>query len=264
MNNGRHTIKIGISSKDYIAINNLNRKKSIDAQPAGLNFYDTDWPQSAQGIIYLDNGDQSIEFNHVIGVTGTENVDFLDQGISDFDIRAMVNDVELTDHDKVRNYIFSLLEKLIDAGWLPYISPSMPRLSGEHGMRYITEKDGLISPPIDYRPSLEEWMGRNFSGWKLYANGAFMTISLRRDSSRMVIDQPGAYFMAISIESELTFAKGHFESDDRENWQELWPETIANLKKERYKIERELLKDGYKIDTDYIEPIIHPADPVEP
>ncbi len=43
-----------------------------------------------------------------------------------------------------------------------------------------------------------------------------------------------------------------------------WVDMVKKLKRTRYAIEEKLIRQGYTIDTGYVEPIVHPADPVEP
>jgi len=97
-----------------------------------------------------------------------------------------------------------------------------------------------------------------------YAGGLFLNISVRRNRVRMVVDEPGNYLLSFSLYDREEKARKQFGSDKHDQWQEHWVEAIKKLKRKCYAIEQELIEKGYTIDTGYVEPIIHPADPVEP
>ncbi len=90
-----------------------------------------------------------------------------------------------------------------------------------------------------------------------------MDIAIRRSGSQ-IIDKPGAYLLSFSIYGKEQQGRSYFGGAKRDQWQDYWVETIKDLKKDRYAIEEKLIRKGYTIDTGYVEPIVHPADPVEP
>lgn len=151
------------------------------------------------------------------------------------------------------------IKTLTDRGWRVVIPYESPRLSGEDAFRYHEEVT-YHDLPVDYVPSLDEWMRITWAYWRLHANNTFLTINMKRDPKRMSSDAPGAYFLALTIESKEEFAKGHVLPTDRQRWQDLWVGNVKELKRIRYEKERELEERGFSIFTDYEEPLFLPED----
>ena len=175
-------------------------------------------------------------------------------------IRALISQNRPTPHDEARIAFITLLQTLAQAGWKPSIPYSEPRLSGEEAFKYYLEEKAYL--PVDYAPTLEEWMRLN-SVWYFYAGDLFMDIAVRRSGSQ-VVDEPGAYLLSFSLYGKEEQGRSYFGSPEREQWQDYWIEMIQGFKKDRYAAEEQLVKRGYTINMGYVEPIVHPADPVEP
>ncbi|RYY74917.1 MAG: hypothetical protein EOO52_11395 [Gammaproteobacteria bacterium] len=256
-------IKVGELGAQFLQRNNLPAKGHIDKQPAGLNFYEHDWSTKVPGVVKVEHGTHSFEIPFALGVVGTEDADKISDGIADFSIRAGISPADTIMHDEARKEFVTVLQNLIRSGWKPFIAYEDPRLSGEQAYRYY-EEDNYYAVPINYSPTLEQWMRISTARWYLYADGVFLEINFQRDSSKMNPNQPGAYLFSFNLQSKEEKAKAQFEGDDRDHWQDLWVDKIKSLKKQRYEKEQQLVKRGYTIFTDYEEPKIHSADPVEP
>ena len=166
-------------------------------------------------------------------------------------------------HEEARQTFMTLLRKLLSLGWKPVISYNYPRLTGEQAFKYY-EEDNTYGVPPNYTPTLDQWMRIDSDDWCLYADNVFLEINFQRDRARMNPNEPGAYLFSFELRSKEEFAKANFQGEDRDHWQDLWVDKIKSMKKERYEKEKELLRRGFTIYTDYEEPKIHPADPVEP
>jgi len=214
--------------------------------------------------VIVENGIHSFEIKHALGVVGTENAEKREKGLYKFSVTAGITAADSVLHDKARIAFINLLHTLAQAGWKPVLYYDDPRLSGEQALRYYLEEDPYGSAPVNYDPTLEDWMRIDSDSWMFYAGDLFLDIDVRRNRERMVVDEPGNYLLSFSLYNKEEQGRGHFKSEKRDQWQEHWVETIQKLKRKRYTIERELIEKGYTIDTGYVEPIIHPADPVEP
>ena len=256
-------IKVGELGAQFLQRNNLPAKGHIDKQPAGLSFYEHDWSTKTPGTVVVEHGAYSFQIPHAIGVMGTEDNDRINAGLESFNVRAGISATDTILHDEARRLFIALLQNLIKLGWKPVIFYEEPRLRGDQAFKYSKIDNKYYGTPPDYTPTLDEWMEID-SDWYLYANDVFLEISLHRDSTKMNPNEPGAYLVSFRIQSKEEKAKAQFEGDDRDHWQELWVDKIKSLKKQRYEKEKELVKRGYTIFTDYEEPKIHPADPVEP
>lgn len=63
-------------------------------------------------------------------------------------------------------------------------------LTGEEAFNYYLE-DKFYNLPIDYVPTLDEWMKIKAGTWRLYAGQNFLDITIRRDNQRVNVSEPG-------------------------------------------------------------------------
>jgi hypothetical protein len=131
---------------------------TVDRQPAGLNFYELQWSTQAMGTVIVKQGFLRLAIENVISVTGTEDMDFQDEGISEIKINSAITKSETISHDEARLKTFSYLQKINQIGWKTTIPPSMARIRGKDMSNYLlqTEKYTTLDPV--YVPSLSEWM----------------------------------------------------------------------------------------------------------
>ena len=256
------TVRVGKSGDDFLKTNKLNTRDNVDRQPAGLNFYEYDWNLRNPGKVLVDHDPYSFTIPFALGVTGTEDAEDLENGITDFQIRAAITTQDTINHDDARREIEKLLQQLISLGWKQFIFYQYPRLSKGEAFKFFQEDD-TYGLPVNYSFSLDEWMSIDVGRWYLYAGEVFLEINFRRDPKLMDPTKPGAYFLTYNLQNATERAKAEFTDNERKHWQDLWVNKIKSLKKERYAKEAELIKRGFTIYADYEEPIIHPADPVE-
>jgi len=257
-------IKVGEAGTLFLQRNNLPAKGHINKQPAGLNFYDQDWNTNAPGTVIVEHGAYSFQIPYALGVMGTEDVEHMSAGLAEFNISAGITAADTIMHDEARQKFMTLLQQLLKLGWKPLISYGNPRLTGEQAYIYSEQENYFLGTPVNYIPTLEQWMRIKSGDWQFYADDIFLKINFQRDRKHMSPNEPGAYLFSFELISKEAKAKNQFEGDDREHWQDLWVDKIKALKKERYAKEKELIQRGFTIYTEYQEPKIHPADPVEP
>ncbi|WP_444997039.1 hypothetical protein [Aliikangiella sp. IMCC44359] len=258
-------VQVGINPSEYNQRNPLYIKKSIDKQPAGLNFYEQNWNIQQQGTVHVEHGQHSFTIPFVLGSTGTENADSPKRGIYKFSIRSGITAEEFINHDEARLRFTETLQNFVRLGWQPYIEYySDPRLSGQQSIAYAIEDEFYAPDPL-YIPTLDEWMQLGSShGWVFHTDGVFMEMSFRRKRQFMDKNGQGVYLLNYKLLTREAHARNHFSGDEREQWQDLWIEKVKEYKMLRYQKEVELIKQGYHINTQYVEPQIHPDDPVEP
>ena len=265
MSNAPFYIQVGMSPAMYHQRNQHYSNKSIDKQPAGLNFYEQSWNVKQTGTVYLDHGKYSVTIPYVLSSVGTEDVDYSDRGIYDFSVNSGLNADEFISHDQARLLFFERLKKILELGWQFYIPLYEPRLLGQQSFLFAVE-DSVYGPDPRYLPSLDEWMQLG-SGhrWVFFAEDVFLTVGFRRKSQFMDAGGEGVYLLNYTIVSKNAHARDSFTGDDREQWQDLWVEKSKKRLLKRYQKEAELIKKrGYHIFTDYQDAKIHPDDPVEP
>ena len=258
------TIQLGIQSDDYLKLNGLDETQNLDRQPAGLNFYEKDWPSDNRGTVFVNHGKYSFQIKNILHAIGTEDADNPEKGITKFNLNGGGAAQSLDFHNAVRQRFLAFLDELSKAGWRRVIDYSEPRLKGDSAFRYLLEESTVYSPPLDYSFTLEQWMKIRGPHWRLYADGVFLDISFSRDRKAMEPNGYGSYLFSYSLYDAEGRGANHMKYFDRPHWKELWVEKIKELKKLRYAKEAELKAQGYTIDMDYQDPMIHPADPVEP
>lgn len=256
-------VKPGQSGTEFLAKNNLAAKGHIDKQPAGINFYEYNWSVKQYGSVAIEHGPHSFTIPHALSVMGTEDPEHPNLGLSQVSVGAGIGHDETISHDEARKRIYDFLNMLAGLGWIYYNDYSEPRLTGAQAFQYHLDND-LYSIPINYLPTLDEWMRIYAGEWRLHTKEMFLSIRLMRDKTRLDPKTPGAYFLNFTLQTKEDFARAHFNYEERDKWPALWVDTIKKMKKERYSKEAALIKRGFIIDTTYQDPQIHPADPVEP
>jgi hypothetical protein len=258
-------VKAGISPDEYNQKNQLHPKKSVDKQPAGLNFYKQRWNNLQLGNVHIENDRFSFEVPHVMSLTGVADVEYLERGIDEFTVRSGINPDEFIGHDQARIQFMKILKNLLELGWQSYIEfHADPRLSAKESFTYAIE-DGAYAPDPSYVPTLDEWMALGSGqGWVFYADNVFMEVMFRRNSQHMDKNGEGVYLLTHTILTKDARVRNYFQGKEREQWETLWVESIKKDKIMRYEEEVNLIKQGYYINTQYVEPKFHPSDPVEP
>ncbi len=256
-------IKLGESGTQFLQRNHLDDRGNVDRQPAGLNFYKHHWGTTYPGTVYVENGVHSFEIQHVVSITATESAKKPEKGLYSFNIRAGITAADYVLHDEARLAFITLLQTLAQTGWRPALPYGAPRLSGEQAFQYYLEGGTYATLPVDYAPTLEEWMRIKSGSWRFYAGDLFINIAVRRSGSQ-VVNEPGAYLLSFSIYGKEERGRKQVRPSERDQWRTLWVDEVKKLKRTRYAIEEKLTRQGYTINTDYVEPIVHPADPVEP
>lgn len=257
-------IKIGEAGAQFLQRNHLPKKGHIEKQSAGLHFYEQNWNIKTPGTVIIEQGVRSFEIPYSLSVVGTEDVEHAHTGLSEINIKAGITAADTLPHDEARREFISMLQNLLTLGWKPVIFYEEPRLTGEQAYKYYRDDNNFYGFPVNYNPTLEEWMNISTAHWYLYADNVFLAITFYRDSLHMNPTELGAYLFSFQLSSKEEKAKAQFEGEDREHWQDLWVDKIKSLKKERYAKEKELLKRGFTLYSGYEEPKIHAADPVEP
>jgi hypothetical protein len=231
-------VKAGVSVKEYNQNNKLHSNKSIDKQPAGLNFFEQNWNKSQLGNVHIEHGSQSISVPYVLSTAGIEDTAYPERGMYKFSVRSGINPDEFIGHDQARIQFMDLLQQLIELGWQPYIEfHADPRLLGQESFAYSIE-DGAYAPDPLYVPTLDEWMALGSGqGWVFYADNVYMEVKFRRNSQHMYKNGEGVYLLTYIILTQDAQARNQFQGNEREQWETLWVENIKKNKIMRYEEE---------------------------
>ena len=250
------TIKIGQSGESFVLANGRERIR-IKREPAGLNFYEFDWPRSHLGTVRVEHGIHTFSVGNVLGGTGTEDTELLHEGLTPIHFWAGIIAPETIPHIEARDRIMALLQSLRAAGWRRNITRSDPRFKARQAVAESINQLGLYSLDPDYTPTMQEWMSLgNHAIWEHYAEGIYMTVDFRRDQEHMNPNLPGAYLLGFKLTTEAEEMQGYFAPDDKKRWKELWPARNSALQQERAAAEVKARAQGLEIDTTYQDPPI--------
>ena len=262
---------VGENPTDFIQrMNNIGQPIGVNRQPAGLNFYTIRSPQGTRKSARIEHKLYSFDIPPMMKYMGTEDADLPELGIKSLDFTFVrKDDGQKNTHEQAREFFIGYIKMLADLGWQRFINTSEPRLSGLQSYQYILEGNDYYVPDLNVEPSLKTWkaMG-NTHIWTLYADNLFMDIKYRRkqdpSDQHKSPDESAYYIFSLEITTRDEFAKSGMKFDQRDTWKQHWVPIMKRLKTLRYKKEADLNEKGYVIDTDYLDPIIHPNDPVEP
>ena len=165
-------------------------------------------------------------------------------------------------HFQARKKFLGLLRELQAKGWKRYYYPGGARMVDKidifQGGEYVY---------IDYEPSEQEWLnvftqGLESLSYELYADGVILSISLNADSNEY---WQGYSIYKISMEFDALEYKfqdysGVYkrDNDDRfipAKWLPMVEEVLQSNDKYRMEKERELKRQGIKIDESYQDPL---------
>ncbi|MFW1642264.1 hypothetical protein [Acinetobacter guillouiae] len=226
---------------------------------SSTTFYNQQWDKNPIDVV-IEHGANSITLHHVIGVqTAVANSNEL---ITGHDIFAGLSNDDTMSHDQARLAMLALFKDLKQAGWQRYISLSGPRLTGKDALKYASKHTYELDP--DYPYNLDEWMQlEDGSRWMLQANGIYLSITVRRDQTKMDPQQPGAYYVSYKFQSEKEYYAPHFKDDDLKKsainaarWVSLYPGIKKQMNQIREQREAELKAQGITIDESYQDPAL--------
>lgn len=255
----QQSIEIEIGESAQALIGRYGKVVDVDnknEQAYGVTFYGVDWPESSQGTVVIKNQKSEVRLDTALGVSGSFDKAHAEEGIYDYSISLGIPPRNNVTHDQARLQFYEMLKRIQQAGWKRWIYPENPRLSGTEAFRYRLVKDqGVDSLDPEYVPGLEDWMKLpDMTSWRFYLNGVYMDVQMSRDSTRMKVDEPGAYFVKIKLEGYANFWRNAFNEQDRPHWRDLFPGLQRQMRAERASSEQKLNAQGYSVDTSYHNP----------
>ena len=266
-NNARmpQSIDIEVGESPQALMGRYGKAVDVDnknEQAYGVIFYAVDWPASSQGAVVIKNKKTELRLDTALRVSGSFDKAYTEEGISDYSISLGIPPRNNVTHEQARLQFHDMLKRIQQAGWTRWIYPENPRLPGVEAFRYRLVKDqGVDSLDPGYVPSLDEWMKLpDMTSWRFYLNGVYMDVQMSRDSKRMKVDEPGAYFVKIKLEGYANYWRTAFDEPDRPHWRALFPDLQRRMRAERARAEEKLKAQGYTIDSSYRNPDETPDD----
>ncbi|GAA6169240.1 hypothetical protein [Sessilibacter corallicola] len=255
-------IELNMSPEKFATVNQVDPKRGVNRQPAGLDFYSVEWPSIPGGQVFLEHGPYSFAFSNTIRVTGTYDRAIPSKGLYVFNISGGMTAQSDIYHDEARLRFLEFLAMLKQKGWRRLIGLGDPRLIGHQALQYaLLKKPGrsiptnvLYSLPIDVEIDLNTWMQIEDNDWRMYAGDAIMKIGFRRDTSRLDLDKPSDYFFRYEIYNRQQLIMNQLSSEERKQAAQIWPERKLELEEKRLQKEALLELQGYHIDRSYVDP----------
>ena len=226
-----------------------------------VDFYQVDWDARPRGIVAVEHGSHSLVIEDVLGVQAAQHLTgvIADEGMYEFDISAgmSVPSPSLIAHDEARLKTYAILQRILEAGWVPITSRSRPRLHGQARLNYAINVSNSVGLDPRYVPTLEEWMKlERGTEWRFYADHIYLNIGFERERTLLDPLKPGSYLLNFNVKSETEHFRAYVESEDRAKWQTLLPATLSKLAAMRLKTETELRTKGIPVDDSYQDPPI--------
>ncbi|MES2756704.1 MAG: hypothetical protein V4693_04960 [Pseudomonadota bacterium] len=246
-------IVVGERGSTFSAKNAPNLK--VDEQPAGINFYTIRFTPKSRGRALILVGHKPFSIDHVISITGSEDVDLREEGISEFHINSSIDGSGTILHDDARLKFFNIVRNITNAGWRSIIPRGMARLRGKSMTQYLLENKKYTTLDASYIPSLNEWMRiPSLTVWEFYLDQTYLSLKFTRENSLQDPLKPGAYLVSFDIQSEAEYFRSYVDSSDRKNWREILPKELRTLAESRAKMEEAMRKKGEVIDSAYVDP----------
>ncbi|MFN7693850.1 MAG: hypothetical protein ACK5O3_07355 [Burkholderiales bacterium] len=225
-------------------------------QPAGVDFYELNWPVAPRGKVKFDVGRSSFGISNVLSVSTSQDLGPLkDEGFNEIDINAGITAPELISHDEARLKFYEVLKALKAKGWTQRYYHDDPRISGRFRLDHILGVSDSIGLDCDYVPSIQEWMRiPSRTACMLYAAGVFLDVSFTREPSLIDPTKPGAYLLTYNLKTDTEYFRGFAGPDDRLRWKEVLKPELAKAAASRAEKEAALRAKGVPIDESYQDP----------
>lgn len=240
-----------------------DNQEKVDNHPSGAGFRELDFIPPNLGQIKIENGINSLLIDHVFSVLGTSF--HQEDGIQGLDINAGLNKEEFVNPEQAYQAYVDLMKRLNQAGWQLYISRYNPRIAKEDNIRYIMEWGYVIDP--SYIFNYEEWqkiintIGGNSIGYRLYANGILLNLSL--DRTQKTAEGKEQYVVRYTFDT-VRYNQRNLMDDSENNidtykmtsqeLEQAFKNELIRNKKSREMDEKDAISQGYRIDASYVDP----------
>lgn len=240
-----------------------DNQEKVDNHPSGAGFRELDFIPPNLGQIKIENGINSLLIDHVFSVLGTSF--HQEDGIQGLDINAGLNKEEFVNPEQAYQAYADLMKRLNQAGWQLYISRYNPRIAKEDNIRYIMEWGYVIDP--SYIFNYEEWqkiintIGGNSIGYRLYANGILLNLSL--DRTQKTAEGKEQYVVRYTFDT-VRYNQRNLMDDSENNidtykmtsqeLEQAFKNELIRNKKSREMDEKDAISQGYRIDESYVDP----------
>ena len=234
-------------------------KSDVDHHPAGISFRDLDFHPPYLGQIKIENAANSLVLENVFSVLGTQFDK--NEGIQKISIDSGLTKEEFVSPEKAYQAYVNLMKRINQAGWKNYFYRFDPRIAKEDNLKSIMKTGDVID--IGYILSFDEWQKHMNSsitkdlGYRLYANGIFLDISLDQTAQNERNEEQ--YMLRYSFITIRYDERNSISNSDEMTASELekaFKQSLIRNKKLRAREEKIAIAEGYHIDEAYVDPDI--------
>jgi hypothetical protein len=230
-----------------------------------LCFHAFDFPSASKElpVVSVKDGLNVLSLDHVVGLEVFNYKKRMHGRLEAIDL-TLRGVPSRSDVSVAKDFTYRTIGKILAAGWIRYIRPRDPRVSGEDAKR-MGECETLFGKRISshpcfdpaYKMSDEQWRTAQSSYyWYFYKDGYYLTLKAWRSRDSNDPPREASYVFSLTFESEQENWLNSFDGDDRLRWKELLPAMLVEYKARRELMEREAELAGMTIDRSYQNPPI--------
>jgi hypothetical protein len=230
-----------------------------------LCFHEFDFPSSAKSLptVSVHNGRGALSLDHVVGLTIFEGLEWMEGKLKSFDL-TLRGVPSRSDVPVAKEFAYSVIHQILDAGWARYIRTRDPRIPGSESEKFpncgkLSGERISSHPCLDpaYEMSDQQWWSVDmFYRWYFYKDGFYLTLKAWRSRGEKDPVGHASYLFTLKFESEQRFWLSAFQGEDRLKWKELLPALLEKHKIRRQKLEDDAERAGIAIDRTYQDPPI--------
>lgn len=234
-------------------------KDSLDQQPAGMSFRDLNFTPPNLGKVSLDVAGQSLMIDHVFNVMGSsKDYDPNLKGIQSLDINAGLNKEEFVSQEKAYQAYVNLVNQINNNGWKNYFLLSMPRIGvdKDNNVNYLFSNGVIIEPK--YILTYEEWNNffskKSSLDYNLYLNGVYIVMSINKGGHK---DNQVQYMLKFDITTMRSYMRNLVTNSYKMTsveFEKAYTSELIIQNNYRLESEKDMIKQGYKIDENYKDP----------
>jgi hypothetical protein len=231
----------------------------------GLCFHSFSYPSASKALptVSVKNGSEILQLENITGLHLVDDTRRINGKIATF-VLTLRGVPSRSDISPAKNFAYSTIAKIRDAGWVRYIDPRDPRIPGVEAKNLedcnvLLGKNVSSHPCFDpgYEMTDQQWSkAESFYYWYFYKNGYYLTFKAWRSRDQAHPPREASYLFTLQFESEEQFWINSFNGDDITRWKELLPPMLIEYKARREAMERQAELAGMTIDRSYQNPPI--------
>ena len=230
-----------------------------------LCFHTFDFPSASKVLptLFIESGQSVLRLDHVVALNIYDNEKRIQGKLDSVDL-TLRGVPSRSDVPVAKGFAYSVIQKILDAGWTRYIPAYDPRIPGAESKKTLKceklfTKNISSHPCFDpgYEMSDEQWWNVDmFYYWYFYKDGFYLTLKAWKSSGEKDPIGHASYLFSLKFESEREYWLSSFEGKDRLKWKELLPALLEKYQSSREKLEAEAERAGIAIDRTYQDPPI--------